>query len=82
MAGSPRRIYRNLTNAQLDAVIAAAIERTTNGAFTALSGQGHSSSQEFVDPSDMLFEANYEKAIRANSLPPQKVYQDMSTYQQ
>ena len=75
---SPQRIYRYVTDEQLDAIIAAAIERTTNGAFTALSGQGHSSSKEYLDPSVMLFEANYEKQVRLRAVTPQKVYQNLT----
>ena len=75
---SPQRIYRYVTDEQLDAIIAAAIERTTNGSFTSLSGQGHSSTKEFYDPSTMLFEANYEKQVRTQSVLPQKVYQNLN----
>lgn len=78
MAGSPRRIYRNLSDAQLLQIRDAALDRIINGSFTNLSGAQKSSTREFVDPQDMLFEAEYEIGSRAGTLAPSRTYQDFS----
>ena len=77
--GSPRRIYRYLSTPQIEAIIAAAVERQTNGAFTSLSGGGHSSSKQFASDEDSLFEANYELQVRRGELGPTKTTTDFST---
>ncbi len=79
MPGSPRRIYRNLTDAQLLQLQASFFERTVNGSFTSLSGQGHSSQTEFGDLEDQQFELAFEMGVRGLGVanPPQIVYQQM-----
>lgn len=78
MAGSPQRIFRSASDAQIQAIIDAGIGRAINGAFTNLSGAQKSSTREFMDLEKMLFEAEYEKALRAGTLPPTRLYQDFS----
>lgn len=75
---SPSRIYRNLTTPQIEALIAAAVDRQTNGAFTNLSGGGHSSSKAFANDETLLFEANYELSVRNGTLGPTHTTSDFS----
>jgi hypothetical protein len=75
---SPKRIFRTATTAEIEAAYAAALERLTNGAFTSLSGEGHSSSKQFAAPEIIMMEAEYELAIRNETLPPSRTNQDFS----
>ena len=75
---SPQRIFRNATEAEITAARTAAMDRLTNGAFTSLSGGGHSSSRQFTDPSVILFEADYELSVRNGTVGPTHTTQDFS----
>ena len=75
---SPKRIFRSATTAEVEAAYAAALERLTNGAFTSLSGEGHSSSKQFADPAMIMMEAEYELAVRNETLPPSRTTQDFA----
>ncbi len=78
MPGSPRRIFRNLTDAQLTQLQNAALDRALFGQLESLAGQGHSSTTKFdLSVDDLLFELNYELGVRGLGTPnlPQKVYQ-------
>lgn len=57
---SPRRLFRNATQAQLDALLASALERALSGEFTSLSGAAKSSSKAWMDLQDQIFEINAE----------------------
>lgn len=71
MAGSPRRIYRAYSDAQVIALFNSLVDAQINGRFTSLSGQGHSSQSEFANMDDQLFEATEEmKARGLNGLTP------------
>ena len=75
---SPMRIFRNATNAEIEAARVAAMDRLTNGAFTALSGNGHSSSRQFMDPATILDEISYELSVRNGTVGPTRTTQDFS----
>ena len=75
---SPMRIFKNATSAEITAARAAAMDRLTNGAFTSLSGGGHSSSRQFTDPSVILFEADYELSVRNGTVGPTHTTQDFA----
>lgn len=76
---SPQRIYRYVSTPQIEAIIAAATERQLNGAFTNLSGGGHSSSKQYGDDATILFEATYELQVRRGELGPTHTTTDFST---
>lgn len=79
MAASPRRIYRNLTNAQLLQLQALAFDREAFGTVTGLSGQQHTSQLQFTASDDQLFELNAELSARGLlTALPQKVYQTLN----
>lgn len=83
MAGSPRYIYRGLTAAELQEIRAKALARIRDGSFTNLSGAQKSSSREYVDAQDMLFEANAALGllgITGFEAPPSTVYEDLTAY--
>jgi len=75
---SPMRIFKNATLAEITAARTAAMERLTNGAFTSLSGGGHSSSKQYTDPTVILFEANYELSVRNGTVGPTRTTQDFA----
>jgi len=80
MAGSPRLIFKNYTDAQLLALHASVADRLLNGTFTSLSGQGHSSQMEWANPEDLLYELNFEMGRRGlgEANISQKLYQQFS----
>ena len=84
MAGSPRRIYRNYSDAQLLRLKDALFQRELEGSFTSLSGQNHSSQREYSNAEDQLFELNYELGARGLGAanPPTVVYQDFTGLKQ
>ena len=65
--GSPLRIFKNATLAEVQAAHAAALDRVTNGAFTNLSGEGTSSSKQYTDAKAILAEASYELDCRSGN---------------
>lgn len=67
---SPRRIYKYLSTPDIEALIAAAVARQKNGAFTSLSGGGHSSTRQYDDDKEILDEANYELDVRNGRVGP------------
>ena len=75
---SPQRIFRNVSTPEIEAIIAAAVDRQKNGAFTSLSGGGHSSSKQFADDSNVLLEANYELSVRRGKVGPSRTSADFS----
>ncbi len=75
---SPQRIFRYLSTPQIEAIVQACAERQLNGAFTSLSGGGHSSSKQFADDANTLMEANYELSVRNNTVPPTRTTTDFS----
>ncbi len=80
-SGSPRRIYRAYSNAQLQALFDSLVQAQIEGRFTSLSGQGHSSQSEFGDMESQLFEVTYEMGVRGmNGVvnPPNKVYMNFN----
>lgn len=78
MAGSPRRIFKGLTLAELNALKANFLSRIADGTFTQLGGAMKNSTREFIDPTDALFEVNYELQVLAGTLGPTVVYQDFT----
>jgi hypothetical protein len=75
---SPRRLYKYLSTPQIEALIAAAITRQTSGAFTSLSGGGHSSTKQYGDDKEILDEANYELDVRNGRVRPTRTSSDFS----
>jgi hypothetical protein len=69
---SPRRIYRYLSTPDIEALIAAAKERQLKGAFTSLSGGGHSSTRQFADDAMILEEATHELNVRNGTVAPSR----------
>ena len=83
MPGSPRRIFRNFTTAQINQLIASGFDRAIYGQIESLAGQNHSSTIRFdLSLSDLLFEANFELDQRNATTPPQIIYQDYSGLRQ
>lgn len=85
MPGSPRRIFRNFTTAQIQQLIAAGFDRAIYGQIESLAGQNHSSTTRFdLSLSDLFFEANFELGVRGVGAanPPQVIYQDFSGLRQ
>jgi hypothetical protein len=75
---SPKRIFRNATLAEVQAAHAAALDRVTNGAFTSLSGGGTSSTKQYANDQEILFEASYELDVRNSTVKPTHTTQDFS----
>lgn len=83
MAGSPRYIYRGLTAPEIMEIRAATLARIKDGAFTNLSGAQKSSSREYVDAQDTLFECNAALGllgVTGFDAPPSTVYEDLTAY--
>lgn len=81
MPGSPRGIYVGMPIADLQAIRAAALNRTLNGSFTNLGGAAKNSTREFQDPNDMLQEANFaltKAGVAGYAVGPNRVYQNFS----
>lgn len=76
---SPKGLFRYATTAQLNAMLAAAIDRATNGQFTALSGAQKSSSKEWIDLQQDLLEINAELDKRNGVARVQKVVSDLNS---
>lgn len=75
---SPQRIFRNASLAEIEAARVAAMDRLTNGAFMSLSGGGHSSSKQYMDPAQILDEVSYELSVRNGTVGPTRTTQDFS----
>ena len=75
---SPKRLFKNFTTAQLNAVLASAVTRATSGEFTSLSGAQKSSSKAWMDLQAMLVEINFEIDLRNGVSRPQTVLQDLT----
>jgi len=85
MAGSPRRIFRSYTNAELLELRTSLMERMRDGAMTALSGAQKSASFEFANMEDQMFELDYELRARGiapsgATVGPNVVYQNFATH--
>lgn len=76
---SPSRIFKGLTLEELNALKTAALLRITNGDFTALAGNGHSSSKQYaMSPQDILDEVNAELEVLTGNPRVTRTTQDFS----
>jgi hypothetical protein len=80
--GSPRRIFKGLTVAELAVIKAAALERVTSGTFTQLGGAQKNSTIEYMKIEDILDEVNYELSVLNGTVGPSTVSQDFSGLRQ
>ena len=79
---SPKRIFRSLSTADVEAQRDAALARVLSGSFTSTSGGGKSSTRQFEAASDIVFEATYELAVRNGTAAPSRTTQDFSELQE
>ena len=76
---SPQRIFKGLTLEQLNELKTTALSRITNGDFTALSGNGHSSSKQYaMSPQEILDEVNTEIDVLSGNPRVTRTTQDFS----
>ncbi len=80
--GSPRRLFKHLTMAQLIEKQTELLDQVTSGRFTNLSGAQKSSTVSFGSTSaeDLLDEVNYEIDFQNGEVPSSDIVQDMSGY--
>jgi len=76
---SPTRIFKGLTLEELNTLKATALSRIANGDFTALAGNGHSSSKQYaMRPQDILDEVNAELEVLTGNPRVTRTTQDFS----
>ncbi len=77
---SPQFIYKYVTDAKLQELYDAAIERSLSGQFTSLSGAAKSSSREWMNLQTQLFELKSE-LDRRGGVKPNRVVSVLNNYE-
>lgn len=78
MPYSPSGIFVGSSQAELDALRAAALEAIRTGQWTTVTGGQKTGSKEYQNPKETLIEVRYAEQQQAGRGRAQKVYQDLT----
>jgi hypothetical protein len=77
--GSPRYIFKWMTDAEFAAVRAYAVQVATGGQVSSIAGGAKSAGYMLMDTADFMLEFTAEVARRGGQVPANKVYSDFRT---